>query len=114
MAVYVDDVRHRFRHLIMCHMWADTLPELLEMADAVGIAAKWLQGPPKSAWLHFDIPVEIKIEVIKRGARHMDRFGPVEHLARLRGDHQCLATIARARALRGLPPDGFLVIDEAW
>jgi hypothetical protein len=108
MTVYIDDVGHRFKHMIMCHMWADTLDELLQMAEAVGIAAKWLQGPPKSSWLHFDIPVDLKPEVINRGARLTDRFGPVEHLARLRGDDECLATIARARSLRGLPIDGFL------
>lgn len=31
MTVYVDDVRLPFGRMIMCHLWADTLPELLAM-----------------------------------------------------------------------------------
>ena len=36
MTVYVDDVRHRFAGMVMCHLWADTLDELdgVEAEDA--------------------------------------------------------------------------------
>jgi len=45
MTVYADDVEHQFGRMKMCHMWADTLDELLAMADKIGIAdafaAQW-------------------------------------------------------------------------
>lgn len=42
MAVYVDPAQHPFGRMIMCHMWADTLDELLAMADRIGVQRKWL------------------------------------------------------------------------
>ncbi len=108
MTVYVDDVRHRFGRMVMCHMWADTLDELLAMADRVGVARKWLQQPPKASWVHFDIALSKKALAIDAGAVLTDRYGPVEHVARQRGDQAKLDAIARirsaARAPSLLPP----------
>lgn len=42
MTVYVDDVEHVFGRMKMCHMWADTLDELLAMADRIGVDRKWI------------------------------------------------------------------------
>lgn len=91
VTVYVDDVRHAFGNMIMCHMWADTLPELMAMADRIGVARKWIQGhaelsigKAKSAsWVHFDIALRKKAMAIKAGAVLTDKYGPVEHTARL-------------------------------
>ena len=80
MTVYVDDVRHRFGRMVMCHMWADTLDELLDMADHIGVARKWLQQPPKASWVHFDISLGKKAEAIVAGAILTDMFGPVIHV----------------------------------
>lgn len=79
MAVYVDDVRHQFGRMIMCHMWADDLDELHAMADAIGIARKWFQQPPKASWKHYDISISKKSEAIARGAVLTDKYGPVLH-----------------------------------
>jgi hypothetical protein len=105
MSVYVDDVRLPFGRMIMCHMWADTVEELLEMADRIGVARKWIQGHPTlsfgkhrhALWVHFDISVGMKLKAIKAGAVMTDRYGPVEHVARLRLKDLSLATEARAR-----------------
>jgi len=82
MTVYVDDVRHQFRTMIMCHMWADSLDELLEMADCIGVQRKWLQQPPKASWVHFDISSSKKRLAIEAGAVLTDKFGPLEFVAK--------------------------------
>jgi len=101
MSVYVDDIRHRFGNMIMCHMWADTEAELLAMADRIGVARRWIQKPPKASWVHFDIALAKKQRAINAGAILTDKYGPVEFLARQRGDQAKLDQIARVRALPG-------------
>lgn len=106
VTVYVDDVRHRFGRMTMCHMWADTLDELLAMADRIGVARRWLQQPPAASWVHFDVSLGAKAKALAAGAVLTDRYGPVEHVARLRGDTAKIETIAALRARhaeRGTP-----------
>lgn len=97
MAVYVDTARHPYRGMIMCHMWADSMDELLAMADEIGMNRKWLQQPPKASWVHFDVSLTMKARALAAGAVQTDRYGPVEHVARLRGD---MAKVERVQALR--------------
>ena len=98
MAVYVDDANIPYRGMIMSHLWADTLPELLAMVDKIGVQRKWLQQPPKASWVHFDIAFGKKQKAIAAGAVLTDKYGPVEHLARLKGDQAKLDQIAELRA----------------
>jgi len=104
MTVYVDDARHRFGCMVMCHMWADSLDELLAMVDRIGVARKWIQGHPtlsfgkhrNASWVHFDIAASKKALAIQHGAVLTDRFGPLEHLAKID-----IASGQRERAHRG-------------
>ncbi len=120
MAVYVDDVRHKYGNMIMCHLWADSEEELLAMVDTIRVDRKWIQGHPtlsfgkhKSAsWVHFDIAQSKKALAIRAGAILTDRYGPLEHTSRLglaaakaSGDKEAearhakmLATIAELRS----------------
>jgi hypothetical protein len=104
MTVYVDDVRHRYRNLVMCHMWAPCLGELLEMADTIGVHRKWLQTPPRASWVHFDIALTKKALAIDAGAVLTDRYGPVEYLARLSGDTAKIEQIASIRSRKDRQP----------
>lgn len=91
MTVYVDDVRHPFGNMVMCHMWADTDAELLAMADKIGVQRKWIQGHPtlsqerfkKASWVHFDVTLSKKAQAIRVGAVLTDMYGPSEHTSRL-------------------------------
>jgi hypothetical protein len=82
MTVYVDDMRAPFGRMVMCHMLADTTAELMDMADRIGVARRWIQkaGTPHE---HFDIALSKRALAVKLGAIEIDR-------------HQ-LVTIVRAR-----------------
>lgn len=70
MAVYVDTPRHRVGRMIMCHMLADSMEELLAMADQIGVARKWFQ--PESH-PHFDICKAKRAKAVAAGAIEADR-----------------------------------------
>ena len=71
MSVYVDDMRAPYGRMIMCHMIADTVDELLRMADFIGVRRKWLQT--KGRITHFDVCRAKKRLAIEAGAIELDR-----------------------------------------
>lgn len=113
MACYVDDVRHPFGNMVMCHLWADSEAELLAMVDRIGVQRRWIQRPPRASWTHFDISLGKKAKAVAAGAIVTDRFGPSEHTAKLdiaSGDpiraergQRMLQMIANSRAIRSTP-----------
>ena len=66
MGVYVDEMEAEFRQMKMCHMIADSLEELHEMADKIGVKRKWFQ--PKS-FPHYDVCKSKKILAVENGAK---------------------------------------------
>lgn len=101
MSVYVDDVEHKFGNMLMCHLWADTHSELLEMVDKIGVKRRWLQKPPKASWVHFDIAKSKKALAIAAGAILTDRYGPALHTAMLKGNEAMIHNILRMRERNG-------------
>lgn len=71
MPVYVDDMYKspmgQFGRMKMSHMVADTHEELVEMADKIGVARKWIQkaGTPDE---HFDIAMSARAKAVAAGA----------------------------------------------
>ena len=72
-----------------------------------------MEGPPKAQWLHFDVSLAFKDKAIARGAVLTDKYGPLEHVAKLdiasgdpagvkRGEAR-LAQIAKCRGLEDRP-----------
>ncbi|MER8667681.1 DUF4031 domain-containing protein [Mesorhizobium sp. M1156] len=105
MAVYVDNAKHPFGRLLMCHMWADNREELFAMADHIGVQRKWFQRPAglgvagmDASWEHFDIAQSKRVLAVAAGAIETDKYGPSEHTARLKGDLKTIETIAQLRA----------------
>lgn len=100
MTVFVDDMRARFRRLILCHMVADTDAELHAMADRIGVARRWFQGD------HYDIALSKRALALRAGAVpitqrecgimtiHRRRHGVLMPLADVR---EFLAALAAAR-----------------
>lgn len=97
MSVYVDPSLHHYGRMIMCHMWADTLGELLEMADKIGIERRHLRGPPKTSWTHFDVCKRKRALALRAGAVETDCYGPVYHVAKLGNNEECIRRIERLR-----------------
>lgn len=71
MSVYVDDMRAPFGRMIMCHMFADTHEELVEMADRIGVARKWIQYPGHPVKEHFDIALSKRSLAVQAGAKEV-------------------------------------------
>lgn len=70
MSVYVDHERNCFGRMVMCHMFADTLAELHEMAAAIGMDRAWFQ--PLS-FPHYDVSLSRRALAVQRGAVEVDR-----------------------------------------
>jgi hypothetical protein len=70
MSVYVDGERNSFGRMVMCHMWADSVSELLGMADKIGLQRKWFQ--PLS-FPHFDGSLGYRARAVAAGAIEVDR-----------------------------------------
>lgn len=71
--IYVDDMEAPFGRMIMCHMIADTRAELLEMADRIGVAKKWIQHRG-TAEEHFDICKAMRAKAVALGAKELTMF----------------------------------------
>lgn len=66
MSVYVDNERNAFRNMKMCHLIADTLDELHEFADKLGLHREWFQ--PSVNLPHYDISQSKRKLAIELGA----------------------------------------------
>ena len=67
MAVYVDRAKNRYRHMKMSHMIADTIEELHEMADNIGLKRSWFQ-PGNNSLAHYDLCQSKRKLAIEYGA----------------------------------------------
>ena len=83
MTIYVDSARHPFKGHIMCHMTADSLCELHDMADRLAMKRVWFQAPPKASFPHYDIPVPQRRIALKYGAIEVDDRTGLYFAARL-------------------------------
>ena len=72
MSVYVDDMKAPYRGMLLCHMCADTTEELLEMADRIKVARKWIQNAGASSE-HFDICLAKRELAVQYGAEEVSR-----------------------------------------
>ena len=83
MSVYVDKARHPFMGYIMCHMTADSLSELHEMADKLKVKRDYFQAPPRASFPHYDIPEPRRALAISYGALEVDNRTCLHYAARL-------------------------------
>lgn len=78
MVVYVDEivdygdtVKQLLGHAKWCHMTADTMDELHEMAELIGLKRSWFQNKDGVTW-HYDIVPTKRVLAIRSGAVPVD------------------------------------------
>jgi hypothetical protein len=86
MSVYVDRlVDYGWRHGPSCHLIADSVDELIQFAEAMGMRKEWYQ--PKSS-PHFDLTAEGRAIAIDHGAIELDSRSFVAKLRELREERK--------------------------
>lgn len=88
MTVYVDGEQNRFRRMIMCHMFADTIAELHEMAEAIGMRRAWFQP---FSFPHYDVAKGRRAVAVRLGAVEVSRREGYEIRKRLRASEEFMA-----------------------
>lgn len=69
MSVYVGNIEWGYGRMKMFHMVADSLEELNEMADKIGVQRKWIQHKDAGHIItHYDICKSKKQIAINNGA----------------------------------------------
>lgn len=82
MAVYVDSLRdYGWRHGPSCHLIADSVEELIEFAESIGLRREWYQ--PKSS-PHFDLTEDGRKLAVERGAIEVNQRELIGILRKLR------------------------------
>lgn len=81
MSVYVDSARNRYGRMIMCHMIADTISELHDMAIAIGMLRAWFQP---TSFPHYDVSLTRRSNAITLGAIELDRRSFVAKMRAIR------------------------------
>ncbi|MEO5859487.1 MAG: DUF4031 domain-containing protein [Pyrinomonadaceae bacterium] len=66
MAVYVDGLRdYGWRHGPSCHLIADSVEELVEFAESMGMRREWFQAKSTP---HFDLTADGRHTAVSMGA----------------------------------------------
>jgi hypothetical protein len=83
MSVYVDGEQNTFGRMKMCHMIADTLDELHDMAQRLGLKRQWFQTS-RSGMPHYDVCRSKRTQAVSLGAVEINRRQLVDLLRRQR------------------------------
>lgn len=82
MPVYVDNLRDYGWHRgPSCHLIADSVDELMEFAESIGLRREWFQ--PKSS-PHFDLTAEGRKVAVENGAIEINQRDLVKKLREIR------------------------------
>lgn len=92
MSVYVDSYFAQYGRMQMSHMIADSLRELHEMADKIGVARRWYQE--NSSFPHYDVCKAKRELAIKLGAIPLEKRPFVTKMRELRRNF-CKHVIAK-------------------
>lgn len=74
------------RIVFCCHMFADSVEELVAFAERIGLKRSWLQGTAPGKVPHFDLTEGKRWQALDAGASDTSRERTVAIWKRLRGD----------------------------
>lgn len=83
--LYVDSERNKFGRMVMCHMFADTIAELHQMAENIGLRREWFQP---FSFPHYDVSLSRRKLAVEAGAVEVTRREGYEIRKRLRADEE--------------------------
>lgn len=86
MSVYIDSAFLPYRGMNMCHMIADTVEELHQMADRIGLKRSWFQDSPPASFPHYDVSTGKRSQAVLAGAIECERFEFVMNMRRIRAE----------------------------
>lgn len=93
MAVYVDNVRIPWRGREWCHLLADSLDELHQFAESLGLRRSWFQL--NASYPHYDITVSVRAMALHSGAIAATRSEIIACARRLKEELQRESRLAQ-------------------
>ena len=91
--VYVDKMNATYGRMVMNHLFADTIEELFQMVDKIGVNRKWFQKNP--TFPHFDIALSKKKLAIQNGAKEVEYRDIVAISKKIEHLKECKCKICR-------------------
>ena len=84
MSVYVDELvastpTAKWPYRRACHLYADTIGELHELAGLIGLSRSWFQNCRRSNFPHYDLTAYKRQQAIARGAIEAGRWHLPKH-----------------------------------
>lgn len=101
MAIYVDNVKIKWRGRVWCHLVAETLHELHSFARILGLKRSWFQAA--ASYPHYDVTAEVRAKALRLGAREGCRKEIMSCANALKLEHQALLTAAKPTQLSLFP-----------
>lgn len=100
MTVYVDNARVKWRGKKWCHMVADSLSELHQFAQSIGMRPEWFQA--SASYPHYDVSVTRRQLALDQGACAGNRKQIIRCAKKLKAE-QALVLGAEYKQLGLLP-----------
>lgn len=93
MAVYVDGLRdYGWRHGPSCHLIADSVEELIEFAESIGMRREWLQTKSTP---HFDLTAGGRTLAVEHGAIQLTNRELVGKIRELRAKRRMMEELRK-------------------
>lgn len=88
MAVYVDNERIPWRGKLWCHLVADSLDELHQFAERLGLKRDWFQD--RASYPHYDVTMSVRERALGIGALPARKRQMIASARLIRDELRCM------------------------